>query len=94
MLAFEKKKKNENQRRARLLQAYWVVAAAASLAVLTQVRWPSAPSAPAIWVFISVLASMLIAPVLLLMRQRSNLEGLVNCVFAGELNDPNEAIRN
>jgi hypothetical protein len=93
-LAVEKQKQHENRWRLFLLQAYWVVAAAASMTVLAQVRWPSTPPAPAVYVLGSVLVTVLVAPVLLLLRERSGLAGLLTCVFTGELNDLDAGHRN
>ncbi len=89
-LAVEKQKQQENRWRLFLLQAYWVVAAAVSIIVLTQVRWPSMPPAPSVYVLGSVLMTVVVIPVLLLMRQRSKLAGFLSCIFTGELNGSNE----
>lgn len=87
-LASEKRRKYENRRRLFLLQAYWVVAATASITVLAQVHWPSTPL-PALTVYVlgSVFVTVFVGPVLLLLRQSSGLAGLLACVFTGELNN-------
>ena len=90
-LAVEKQKQGERRRRLLLLQAYWVVAAAASMAVLTQVRWPSVPSAPLLYAFGSVLMTVLAVPALLSLRRRSSLAGFLSCVFTGRLNGSGQA---
>jgi hypothetical protein len=90
MLATEKEKQHEKRRRLLLLQTYWVIAATASIIVLTQVHWPSSPPAPSVYVLGSVLVTAFVGPVLLLLRRSSGLAGFLSCVFAGELNDPDE----